>query len=227
MRVLLGLLNAKQNFELIAHLRRNFPFGLAHGQKFGTVDGVFLLPLQDSVKIGTFPIDAEVGERMGLSLNPVERDDVDVGVAHYVLQQDVNTMVRVYAMQRTRFAFRIFLAKVVGKVHIATEGVKAVDLVQDVQLRNVGVRAKTEVVRVFGHYGGIFAESENIGFGDGGGVEVPKALARRVDFGGRGLAVNGVVGFEEGTVHLFCAQGKKYTFMHGRFVRLAGNYWTE
>ena len=77
-------------------------------------------------------------------------DQGPAGRAHEVLQNDVDAVVRVQAVQFGEVAVRVARAEVVLPVHVAAHSVEAVDLVQHGQLSDVRVRA---VAPVFGEFG--------------------------------------------------------------------------
>lgn len=64
------------------------------------------------------------------------------------------------------------------------------DLVEDVDLGDVGVGTEAVVYGVFGRNGRVLAKAEDVGAGDGDGVDKRDAVPGGVDERGRIIAVN-------------------------------------
>lgn len=119
------------------------------------INNVLILPLKDGVEIPALPINAEVGEGVGLALDPRLSHDISRCSAHEVLQDDVQAVRGVHSVKFGELAVGVLGAEVVLKVQVAADGIEAVDLVKDVELSNVLVGAEAEVVGVSGCAAGV------------------------------------------------------------------------
>ena len=214
MIMLLPPLNSKHSFKLIAHPRLPLAVRLLYSIKLLSIHLILVLPLQDRLEIHALPVNTEVRERMFLALHPIESDHIQVGIAHQALQQHVDAVIRMHAMEFAGDAIGVFLTKVVGEVDVPAKCTETVDLMEDVQFGYVGIGTETEVVGVFGYDGGIFAEGEDVGACDGGGVEATEVVPCSVDLGRGRLAVNGIVSVEEGAVDFSGVVGEGNPVVH-------------
>lgn len=129
---------------------------------------------------------------MDLPLHPIMRNGGYIGMAHEVLQQCVKTMARMCLMQVIRLAAGKDVAVVVVEEDLLSQSVEAVDLVEDVNLGDVGIGTEAVVHGVFGRNGRVLAEAEDVGAGDGDSVDKGDAVPGSIDKGGRIIAVDGV-----------------------------------
>lgn len=121
-----------------------------------------MMPLDKSIVIAATLVDVEVWEWVILGFHPNVGDDVAVGIAHQVLQNDVNTVVCVNTMKFRKDAVRVLVAKVVPPVNVATDSVQTVNGVYDVQFGNIGIRTKAPVLGPLSSSTGIFSKTPDV-----------------------------------------------------------------
>jgi len=110
-------------------------------------DLVGVVPLQQPVEVATLLVHAEVRIRHRLVLVPYVGNGLDVGVAHQVLQQDVDAVVEVVGKCRRRLEPppRAPVVLVVGDEAFA-QRVEAVDLMEDVDVHHVRIRGEAPLL---------------------------------------------------------------------------------
>lgn len=127
---------------------------------------VLVLPLVDGIKISTLVVDGKVRERVGLCLDPVERDNVQVPVAHQILHQDIRTVADMHPVQIGKWLLGRAVAVVLGPCQV-TEEIEAVDLVKHVDLRHVGIVTKAVLGRELDEELRILSQPTDFLLGDG------------------------------------------------------------
>lgn len=138
---------SKQAVKFTRHLPRNLAFRdthlqiLVHVSDLGTV-----MPVDDGSVAAALLVNAEVRKGVQLALDPDIGDYVAVGIAHEVLQDDVDAVIRMDSVQGGEVSVWIPVSKVVSPVHVAADGVEAVDRVHNVQLGNVRLGPKPPVL---------------------------------------------------------------------------------
>lgn len=179
----------KHLLELMTHHPWRHTFRPPDSPKFLQRHRMLLMPLQNSFKIPTLMVDAEVRECVLLGIGPEMRIHIDVARAHEVLQQ------RVHAVTDMQLVVPIhaFLAIIVVEVpvQVLAQTVEAVDLVEDVYAPDVGVWTKAERFGPFGGLRGVFALVEDVLAGDGYGGLRFDAFPGRINFWGWSLAKYG------------------------------------
>lgn len=158
------------------------------------------MPVDKRLIAATLFVDVEVGKRVRLALNPDISNDVAVGAAHEVLEDNVDAVVGVRAVQLRKHAVRVPVRKVVPPVNVAADRVEAVHRVDNVELGNVGVGAEAPFGRPLGRLGRVLAETADVGGGDAVRELVRDGLPGGVGGGGRGLAVDRGFAVEERAV---------------------------
>ena len=134
-------------FKLLAHDVDLIIIRRSHFRGFFQRDSVLLLPRQYGIKVPALVVDVEVREGMDLSIHPEVGIHVHIAGAHEVLQQGVDAVAHVEVVERIRGhvsgeLVAVVVGEVVAQVH--PQGVEAVDLMEDVDFADVGLRAEAE-----------------------------------------------------------------------------------
>jgi hypothetical protein len=158
---------------------------LGHPQRIVQIsrDMILLLPLRNGFEIPTLAIDAKVWERPSLALDPDLRYDLGARIAHQALQNDMETVRCVRGVQLGHFAVWVFFQEVVVEVDVPPDGIQAVNLMQQVQLGDVGVGPQPERFWVLGHVVRVLAHLDDVFPRNSEGIEASEPLPGGV--GGR------------------------------------------
>lgn len=146
-----------------------------HGQR------VLLLPLDNVVKAAALVVDVKVGPGAVLRLEPLVRDNVDAARAHDVFEENVGAVRDVDPVEGPVLLAVDGGVVVVGLPRLVPQQVEAVDLVEHVNLRHVGVVAEAVRRRELDGHGGVLAEAEQLGFRDGEDADVFEGVPVRLD----------------------------------------------
>lgn len=106
-----------------------------HLVKFVWIDGIAALPVEQRIEIATFPIHTEVRPRGLAVFHPVQCQELCIGIALDILQQDIGAMAEVYP---PHFVLLVQLRLVAGVIDKScfSQQVKAVDLLRSISIRN-------------------------------------------------------------------------------------------
>lgn len=137
---------------------------------------VLLRPRQHRIEVSAHLHHVEIWIRHKLSMalpwNPIVRNDIKVGMTHKCLQQDMDA-VRPVVQPPPR---RLLVSPVVLPVQVFTQPIKAMDLMESIELEDVCIVPSTPRG---GRFDGIFwsfltfGECEGCGGEDGAGEKVP------------------------------------------------------
>ena len=157
-------------------------------------------PRKQMIEIATLLHDAEVRQRLrqrptrAIAItHPIMRNGIHVGMAHEILQQDMDAVLLVrHVLRRRRRPAEVVLVVVI-EVDFLAQLVQTVDLVEDVDLREIGVMAAVPGRRRAHADVGVFARVRDGGAGDSDDL---KAFGREgvpscVDFGRGVTTVDG------------------------------------
>lgn len=195
--------STKQPVKLGRHGQR--PPARRHNQRLEPVEvgnhGA-LVPLENSPKVAALLINAKVGKWVQLALNPRLRDDIRGRTAHERLQDGVDAVVGVHAVELRQLAAGIFVRKIILPVHVAADCVEAVYYVQDVDLCDVCLVPEAPFWREARCDGWVLAQADHVLGVDDVGSEAADAFPCGVDFRRRRCAEERVIHVDEGPVHL-------------------------
>lgn len=199
MRIIIPL---KHLLELMTHDPRLHPLRPPQRPKRLQRHAMPIMPLEDGLKVPALVIDTKVREGILLRIGPEMRIDVDVARAHEVLQQRVQAVADVQLVVAVHALGAVVVVEV--PVQMLAEAVEAVDLMEDVDAADVGVRPEAEGCGPFGCLRGVFALVEDVLAGDGDGGLGFDAFPCRVYFWRWGLTEDGFgVLFDECTIESF------------------------
>ena len=204
-RMKVNLLNAKYSEILITdrHLlrsRRSREVSRPLGN-----DRVLLLPVNQYLGISALLIGVEIRKGQVLRLLPVKCNDVQVRAAGEVLQQDLGAVRDVDPVQVAVRPLGSLAVAVVLAPGDVPQQVETVQLMEEVQLRHVGVVAEAVLWRELDRQFRVFADPADVIGGDGEGADPFQLRPGIVDFfaGTQAIAEPGwVVCLEEAAVHV-------------------------
>jgi hypothetical protein len=89
-------------------------------------------PVQYGTEVPAFLVDAEIRKRVKLAVDPRLSDDVRRRSTHQVLQDDLDAIVRMNLVEFWEVSGRVAILEVIFPMHVPSDGIEAVNGVQDV-----------------------------------------------------------------------------------------------
>lgn len=188
--------------DLIGQLHRHHVVGFPDPLPLVALDRldlVLVVPFPDGVEVAALMPDVEIRPRVPLRLDPVVGDDAQVGVAHDVLLHNVQAMGEVGPVQLGRVV-AVLGPQVVVVVQRLADRVQAVQLVEDLHLPNVRVRAVPPVLGRPHRLRRILAHLAHVVFADDDDPDLRDAVPRGVHFRAGLFAVDDAGQVEKGAI---------------------------